>query len=492
MSAQNDSQEKYLLTMKWMAGLLGLTALALLIHGYHPYAEDAEIYLPGVLKMLDARLFQANTEFFGQHAGHTLYPNLIAALVRLSHLSVACIAFLAQIASLFLLLAGAWRLAGALFREERARWAAVVLTAALLTLPVAGTALYIFDQYMNPRNLAAFAALFAVADVLQRRYVTALLWLGFATAVHPLMGSFVIVICVLLVALDRYHPRALGFAALLPFGLTLDPPPGAYHEVALRQPSFYILRWHWYEWLGIIGPVFLFWWLARFSRRRGMRNLELISRAMIPFLLLGFAGSLLLSIPRFEALARLQPLRCFALGYMVLIVAGGGLLGQYVLTNHVWRWLVLFVPLSVGMYWAQRQLFPASAHIEWPGVAPRNSWAQAFDWIRENTPTDALFALDPKHMDLPGEDEIGFRARAQRSMLADAVKDKGATTMFPPLAVKWLEQIDDQKNWKQFQKKDFERLRQKYGVNWIVVQEPGPAGLDCPYANAAVRVCRIR
>jgi len=34
-------------------------------------------------------------------------------------------------------------------------------------------------------------------------------------------------------------------------------------------------------------------------------------------------------------------------------------------------------------------------------------------------------------MDLPGEDEIGFRARAQRSMLADAVKDKGATTMFP-------------------------------------------------------------
>jgi hypothetical protein len=143
------------------------------------------------------------------------------------------------------------------------------------------------------------------------------------------------------------------------------------------------------------------------------------------------------------------------------------------------------------MYWAQRQLFPASAHIEFPGVAPRNPWAQAFDWIRDNTPTNALFALDPQHMDLPGEDEIGFRARAQRSMLADAVKDKGATTMFPPLAVKWLEQVDDQKNWKQFQKEDFERLRQKYGVSWIVVQQPGPAGLECAYGNSAVRVCRI-
>jgi hypothetical protein len=94
-------------------------------------------------------------------------------------------------------------------------------------------------------------------------------------------------------------------------------------------------------------------------------------------------------------------------------------------------------------------------------------------------------------MDLPGEDEIGFRARAQRSMLADAVKDKGATTMFPPLAVKWLEQVDDQKNWKQFHKEDFERLRQKYGVNWVVVQQPGPPGLECPYENAAVRVCRV-
>ena len=33
--------------------LLLLTAGALLVHGYHPYAEDAEIYLPGVEKILN-------------------------------------------------------------------------------------------------------------------------------------------------------------------------------------------------------------------------------------------------------------------------------------------------------------------------------------------------------------------------------------------------------------------------------------------------------
>jgi len=475
-----------------LVGLLLLTFVAILLHGYHPYAEDAEIYLPGVLKILNPALFPANAQFFGEHAGHTLYPNLVAASVRVTHLPLPWVAFLWHFVAIFLLLAGSWRLASALFEDERARWAAVCLMAALLTLPIAGTALYIADQYLNPRNLAAFAAIFAVAEVLLRKYVRAVLWLIFAAVVHPLMASFAIAFCALLFVLRRYQPRMLGFAALLPFGLTLDPPPAAYHEVALRQPYFYIQHWEWYEWLGVIGPALLFWWLARFARRRKNENLELVARAMVPFILAGLAGALILGIPaRFEALARLEPLRCLALTYMVLIVIGGGLLGQYVLQAKAWRWLVLFLPLGAGMFFAQRQLFPASAQVEWPWAKPRNQWAQAFVWIRDNTPVDALFALDPRHMELPGEDENGFRARAERSMLADLVKDKGACSMFPPLSVPWLEQIEDQKNWKQLGKKDFERLQQKYGISWVVVEQPGLPDLQCPYENSAVRVCRV-
>jgi hypothetical protein len=462
-----------------------------LIHGYHPYAEDSEIYLPGVLKILDPGLFPANADFFGEHAGHTLYPNLIAGSVRIAHLPIPWAVFLWHIFSLFLLLMATWQLASALFGSPRARWAAVCLMAALLTLPVAGTALYIFDQYLNPRNLAAFAAMFAVAETLQRRYVVAILWLVFAALVHPLMSSFAILFCGWAFLLDRYRPQVLGFAVLLPFGI-LDAAPPAYHEVALRQPYFFVTRWEWYEWLGLIGPVVLFWWFARVARRRGMKNIELVSRAMVPFILVAAMAAVVLAVnPRFEAVARFEPLRCLALAYMVLIVIGGGFLGQDVLKERIWRWLVLFVPLGAGMFWAQRQIFPATSHIEWPWAQPRNSWAQAFVWVRENTPRDALFALNPYHMELPGEDEMGFRARAQRSMLADAIKDKGAASAFPPLATKWLEQFEDQKNWKQFQKQDFERLRQKYGVTWVVVEQPGVAGLDCPYENSAVKVCRV-
>ncbi len=510
-----SSLERLLLKIKSFIGLLVLTVIALLIHGYHPYAEDSEIYLPGVLKILNPSLFPANAEFFGEHAGHTLYPNLIAFSVRATHLPLPWAAFLWHLVSIFLLLAASRRLASALFQsdsggspthralgdegvlddDERARWGAVALMAALLTLPIAGTWLYILDQFLNPRNLAAFAALFAVAEVLHRKYGRAMLWLLFAAAMHPFMASFPILFCVWLILLDRFRPRVLGFAAALPFGITFDPPPAAYHEVALRQRSHFVLRWEWYEWLGAIGPVLLFWWFGSWARRRGMKNLELVSRAMVPFVVLAALAAIGLGIPaRFEALTRLQPLRCLALCYMVLVVVGGGLLGQFVLQHKVWRWLALFVPLSLGMYFAQRQVFPASQHLEWPWTQPRNQWAQAFEWIRGNTPVDALFAIDPRHMELPGEDENGFRGRAQRSMLADLVKDKGACSMFPPLSVMWAEQIADQKNFEKFGKEDFERLQRKYGVSWVVVQQPAPAGvagMECPYENSAVRVCRV-
>ena len=129
-------------------------------------------------------------------------------------------------------------------------------------------------------------------------------------------------------------------------------------------------------------------------------------------------------------LARIQPLRSFYLLYVLLLVFLGTLLGEYVLKTRTWRWILAFLPIGVGMFAAQRSLFPESAHIELPGVQSRNPWVQAFEWSRDNTPLDARFALDPDHMRIAGEDSNGFRAISQRSMLADVVKDSGAFRYF--------------------------------------------------------------
>jgi hypothetical protein len=470
--------------------LLLLTLAALAVHGYHPYAEDAEIYLPGVKKLLHPELYPVGTEFFQSHASLTFFPNLITASVRITHLPFDYAIFVWHMASIFLLLVACWEFSGMCFASGRARWGAVVLVAALFTLPVAGTALYLMDQYLNPRNLAAFAVVFAVSGVLRGKYLRASIWLIFAAAVHPLMASFAVAFCAVLILLDKIRKPSL--AGLFPFVSLFAPPSAAYREAMQFHTTHFLLHWQWYEWLGIIAPFPILVWISRIARSRNLKNLERVCRAAVVYELVYFAVALVIAIPdRFEALARLQPLRSLHLLYLFMLMAMGGLMAEYVLKNRVWRWIALFLPISAGMFIAQRGLFPATSHIEWPWAASKNEWEQAFLWVRNNTPAGAVFAIDPFYLGIPGEDTIGFRALAERSRLADAYKDSGAVSMFPPLAEEWLEQFQAQKNWKHFTQADFLRLREKYGVNWAVLQLPEDIGLSCPYRNSAVAVCRI-
>lgn len=60
-----------------------------------------------------------------------------------------------------------------------------------------------------------------------------------------------------------------------------------------------------------------------------------------------------------------------------------------------------------------------------------------------------------------------------------------------PLAEEWWAQVQDQSPWSKFGVEDFARLKNKYGVGWVVVQTPQGAGLDCSYQNDTVRVCRL-
>ena len=469
-----------------------LTLGALLVHGYHPWAEDAEIYLPGVEKVLHPELFPFNAEFFEAHAHLTFFPNVVAASVRLSHLPLEVVLFVWQVTSIFLLLLACWQLGGKCFTDQKARWAGVGLVAALLTLPVTGTGLYILDQYTNPRNLVAGAAIFMIAKVLDGKYFQAGLIFACAAAIHPLMPAFALSYCAVVLCIKEFDRRFATLACLLPFGISFAPPSPAYHRVALSHTYHYFLQWQWYELLGAVAPLALLWCFSRVARSRQLRNLDLLCRALIVYELVYLPAGVVLSVSaRFESLARFQPMRSLYLLYVMFVLFAGGLLGEYVLKNRAWRWAALFVPLCAGMFIAQRVLFPASAHIEWPGASPKNQWVQAFEWIQSNTPRDAVFALDPLHMHIPGEDENGFRAIAQRSMLADAVKDSGAVSMFPPLAETWLAQVEAQNGWKTFQARDFHRLRAEYGVNWVVLQRPGAPDLDCPYQNAAVLVCRV-
>jgi len=202
--------------------------------------------------------------------------------------------------------------------------------------------------------------------------------------------------------------------------------------------------------------------------------------------------------PGLERVRPFEPMRYLHLIYLFFFLIVGGFLGSYVLGRRVYRWVLLFLPLSAGMFFAQRQLYSASRHLELPFVAPHNGWLQAFAWIRQNTPVDTLFAVDPHYETLPDEDYHGFRALAERSVLADYEKDGGMACRVPHLAPRWLKEVTALNGWHNFQPTDFQRLKNDFGVNSVVLSRADaqysvsdPNDMTCPYRNQEVKVCRL-
>ena len=469
-----------------------LAAVGILIAGYHPGAEDDGVYLAAIKRDLNPALFPHDSDFFAVQLQATIFDKMIAASVRALRLPGGWVIFTWHYVAIFLVLLGCWSISSRCFRETYARWASVTLAAILLTLPVAGSALYIVDQNLHPRALATAAILAAVAATLDHKYSLTVVMLVLSAMIHPIMASFGISFCIFLAwrqPLSDLRPVAL---ALTPLGWIFEPTSDAWRVAANTRDYYFLSRWAWYEWLGVLAPLVILWWFRRISQRDGATTLELVASRLAFFggfqLLIAVALMLPDSLQRVRPL---QPMRYLHLLYVIFIVLGGGLFGQKILHANWRRWMLLFVPLAAAMFYAQGRTYPASPHLEWPGSAPRTPWLQAFAWIRDHTPTDAYFAAGAGYMQRPGEDYHGFRALAERSILADAVKDSAVATQVPRLAPRWQNEVEAQFGWEHFGVSDFIRLKSRFGVDWVIVEQPGIEGLDCPYQNATVLVCHL-
>jgi hypothetical protein len=481
-----------------------LTAFAFSLLGYHPGLEDDAFYLAAIKRNLNPALFPHDAEFFRLQFQATIFDKLVALFVRLTHLSVAWTVLLWQLAAIFLLLQGCWRISRRCFAEPAAQWAAVTTIAVLLTLPVSGTAINLADQYLHPRTLATAAILAAIVAVRDRRLGVAGVLLAVASAIHAIMASFGISFCAFLLWNQRgSRPRLqsslpVAAALLLPLGWIFEPASDAWRQAAATRSFYFLGRWRWYEWLGVFAPLALLYALQRFLQRRREAGGEgpalppLVSSLLYYGVFQTVVGLLIMLPPSLERLRPFEPMRYLHLLYLLFFLILGGLLGRYFLEGHLYRWALLFVPLSAGMFYAQREMFSATEHLELPGIEPHNQWLQAFAWIRQNTPVDSLFALDPRYVELPGEDYHGFRALAERSALADYDKDAGMAARVPGLAPRWLREVNAQSGWQNFQSADFQRLNNDFGVNWVIVdRRNAPAGMTCRYEKQQLHVCRL-
>ncbi len=478
--------------------ILAFTALAFAVMGYHPGIEDDSVYLSAIKSDLNPALYPHDSDFFRVQLQATLFDKWVAGFTELTHIPIAITELLWQFASIALIIFGCWSIIRTLFDEERSQWGGVAMVAGMLTLPVAGTALYLADQHLHPRNLSTGIILIAVSRIMagKRWHAVPLLLLSFV--VHPIMAALGMSFCLFLTmaTLDPVHVwlRSLrdSLAAAVPLGWVLESPTPVWRKALDTRSYFFLYRWTWYEWLGAIAPLFLFWLLWRISLKRGETQLARFALAVFAYgVFQQITAMVVLGSPSLVRLTPMQPMRYLQLIYFFMALIGGALLGKLLLRSSVWRWAAYLVVINAGMFASQRMLFAASPHLELPGTRTSNPWLQAFAWIRVNTPADAYFAMDPRYLAAPSEDYHSFRALAERSQLADAIKDTAVVTQVPDLGPTWEKQVAAQAGWSHFQLADFERLKRNFGVDWVLVSYPQPAGLDCRWHNSALAVCQI-
>jgi hypothetical protein len=480
-----------------------LTFLGLLAHGYHLGLEDEAVYLPAIKYYLDPALYPHDSIFFMHQMRFTIYPGAMALLVRLSHLGLERVIFFTHILSIFLVLLGCLRLSKRMFASPEAQWSSVTLITALLTLPVAGTALVLVAQHLHPRSFATAFALFALVEVLDGRLLKAAIWTLAACMMSPLLAFPAAFLAAFLAWRRQWAPQSAEEQLKPLFAAGAVSVNDVWGEVTQRY--FYLSRWTWYELIGVVAPLAIIFTVSRMRPSNTLPGFNLVVSKTPVFGLCFAALSLALCVPPLDRLVALQPMRAFHLVYLVLFLVIGGLAGEYFLKRKPLRWALFFMPIFVLMFSVQGYQFAASDHIEWPGMKPRNQWVQAFNWVRCNTPKDAFFALDPRSMESRGEDFHGFRAIAERSIMCDRVKDPavvsvmfaaGEITTDEPVivsetALKWHAQVTALRDWKNFGPDDFRRLKERFGVGWVILKKPAVGGLPCVYENDTVKVCRI-
>jgi hypothetical protein len=474
--------------------LLLLTFAAVAIHGYHYGVQDQCIYLPAIKQHVNPALYPRDSPFFALQTRVMLTDDLVALSIRATRLPADWAAFLWHLLSLYLLFFGCLQVSRRCFRDPKAQWAATVSVAVMLTLEVGATLLFLADEYFHPRTLATAALLLSLAAVLDRKFVTAVMGVIAAGLFHPTMAAAGALHLAVIAWREPAWKKIAAASAFvsIPF---LGPSNDAWREALASHGSlYYPLRWPWYAWLGFVVPVLLLAWFARLEGAQP-GPVAYISRRLIVSSSIGvLAGIVISTTPGFERLIPLEPMRTLHFFTLLTVLLGGGVLGQYVLRDRPLRWALVFVPLSAAMFVPQLLiLYPGSPHIEWPGRIARNNWTEAFEWVRENTPPKAYFVLNPRYQEIKGEDYHDFRGLAERSALADFRKDHNVATNWPELAPIWSEQFHDHENWASFTLSDFQRLKKKYGITWAVIESSNRAssGLNCPYQNSALRVCRI-
>lgn len=449
------------------------------------------------MRHLDPTLFPRDAPLLDAQSRLTAIDDIIAAVVRVTGLSLQHLFLALYILSLLLLVGAALRIGSRLYRND---WTVAALGLALtLRHAIAKTGANTLEGYFHPRQLAFGLGLWAVAQFLERRDAAWIALLAVAAAIHPTtavwFGAWLGVAAFL--GRPSWRPAliALCAAALVLAGVLVWRGALANRLVAMDaewlagigQKDLFPLAWPANVWLTnlVTVPMILLGWRAR--RQRGLTipgetPLALGSLALVVL----FVCWLPFDAANIALAVEMQTARVFwlldilATMYLIWWLAEG--LGRHARPALV-AGLVLVLSVTRGLY---------VCFVEFPDrwiVAvdiQHSDWRDAMAFAATTEPGSGWLA-DPIHAAKYGS---SLRAAGHRDVLIEELKDRAIAMYDRSIALR----INDREralavlSWNS---PDGARaLARRYGLDYLVVDRE----LDLPlvHRSGSLYIYRLR
>ena len=418
------------MTWKTLIGSAAAYVIILFRHGYTFGSGDQSEMLP-YAKFVKNNTLYANDFYIQNIAAHV--PNVrfvFSWLLSFADAHLAEVAFGVHAVATILLIAGLHRIASKFIMTEIMRWLAVLVPILLIYgINLGGNELYY--NSLIPSYLAQVAGVWAFVFLLEGYLRPPYIFVGIATALHPLIGVQIWLIIVLLNSRHRiaeiehwwlriFLPNAIYvIAAGIYIGLIKANYDGGaaissrdfLDIIAFRAPHHYFPdSFGWLSWL-ILLPMFVIHWIAAHSGMKRMIYIMVGGCIVYSTGIYVFGSPTILSTQWFATTVWLK---------MLAVIAVFGLIESFVFSEE-WAESKLdkqlaFNGLLVGAFVALVLMTPQylafkNKPYDFPYSNVQSSEVDISKLAKEKTPTDALFLIP--------SDLSEFRFWSERSSFID-------------------------------------------------------------------------
>lgn len=484
----------------WVAGGALFVILATAnAAGYRYGVSDQAFYIPVVVRALDASAFPRDAPLIDAQGRLMLADEVLAAIARLTGLSLEALFLGGYLASLALIWAGLVLIGTRVYHNP---WAVAALGAAVtLRHRIPRTSVNSFEPYFNPRMLAFGLGTIAVAAVLRRRPWAAIALIAVSSVVHITTAMwFAVLVGVALAILDAKLRRlamsgviaaltVLMWAATVgPLRATLVTMDDRWLQAVSSKDSLFPTQWPAWAWIANLGLLGLLWWAHRWRTRRGETTPE---DGALVWGATSLVALFLITLPPVAAglslAVQFQISRVFwlvdflATVYVIAVVAGSRTMN----VRRTATVAVVLVALSAARG-AYIMLVERSDRTLFAVRLQNSPWEDAMRWVARQ-PRDVHVLADPGHAWKYG---TSARVSAERDVLLEEVKDTALAIYSRDVAVRFLERTQALGDFGALTPAHAAAMAKQYDLDYLVTEADLP--LPLAYRNDQFRIYSLR